>query len=299
MDREELRSGREAKASITELLRRVRLAHPTAGLYQAAEIEFWWATPRSTDHFGQLLWVDDAGRPSAAVLATDFGDGLSQLYDASIVIVPITLPDASPAWVEHVIDRGLDHLAEAGVASVDIEVGRDDELTQRLLTGRGFERHADGLIECWLDTATLPPVSPLADGYRLVSRAELEGRPHHLDRPRAPDVAARLRETVLYRPDLDLVVLGPDDAYAAYSLFWYDPVTGTGAVEPMRTHDAHQRRGLGRHLLTSGVARLAEAGAQRVSIGYEPDNPASGPLYRSVGFVPFLRTDVWRGPTAG
>lgn len=40
---------------------------------------------------------------------------------------------------------------------------------------------------------------------------------------------------------------------AAHGMFWYDPVTETGVVEPMRTHDDHQQRGLARHVLTTGV----------------------------------------------
>lgn len=49
-------------------------------------------------------------------------------------------------------------------------------------------------------------------------------------------------------------------------------------------------------MLTSGIDLLAAAGAERISIGWEPDNPASGHLYRSVGFEPVLRTDVFSGP---
>jgi predicted N-acetyltransferase YhbS len=111
--------------------------------------------------------------------------------------------------------------------------------------------------------------------------------------PRRPDVEQRLQQTSLYRSDLDLVVLDANDEVAAYGLFWYDPVTATGVVEPMRTLDDHQRRGLARHLLTSGLDLLAEAGAERISIAYHPDNPASGHLYRSVGFEPYRQTDVY------
>lgn len=74
-------------------------------------------------------------------------------------------------------------------------------------------------------------------------------------------------------------------------------VAGWPRVEPMRTEDDHQRRGLARHVLTAGVALLASAGAQRIKIVYDPDNPASGHLYRSVGFEPHRYTDVLAGPT--
>jgi GNAT superfamily N-acetyltransferase len=122
-------------------------------------------------------------------------------------------------------------------------------------------------------------------------------RPHHMTDRGGPDVETRLRQTSLYRPDLDLVVLDSCDSAAAYGLFWYDPETATGLVEPMRTEDEHQRRGLARHVLTAGVDLLAEAGAVRIKIGFEPENPASGHLYLSCGFEPVKQTDVFAGGT--
>ena len=88
------------------------------------------------------------------------------------------------------------------------------------------------------------------------------------------------------------------DSVAAYGLFWYDPETATGLVEPMRTEDEHQRRGLARHVLTTGIDLLAEAGAERIKICYEPDNPASKRLYLDVGFQPDRHTVVFSGRTS-
>src|SRR3954469_9781289 len=93
-------------------------------------------------------------------------------------------------------------------------------------------------------------------------------------------------QTSLYRPDLALVVFDRHEHVAAYGLFWFDPETATGLVEPMRTEDDHQQRGLARHVLTSGIDRLAEDGATRIKICFEPGNPASRNLYLSAGFRP-------------
>jgi ribosomal protein S18 acetylase RimI-like enzyme len=107
-----------------------------------------------------------------------------------------------------------------------------------------------------------------------------------------PDVEERLRQTPLYRADLDLVVLDGDDRAAAYGLFWFDPETSTGLVEPMRTEDNHQRRGLARHVLTAGINLLADAGADRIKISYRQDNPAARALYTGVGFKPVKKCAV-------
>jgi GNAT superfamily N-acetyltransferase len=78
---------------------------------------------------------------------------------------------------------------------------------------------------------------------------------------------------------------------------WYDPATATGLVEPMRTEDDHQRRGLARHVLTTGIDLLARAGAARIKIIVEHDNPAARNLYLGVGFEPVKQTVIASGRT--
>src|SRR5581483_8969636 len=46
----------------------------------------------------------------------------------------------------------------------------------------------------------------------------------------------------LYDPELDLAVETADARVAGYSLYWFDPVTKTGLVEPVRVEDDYQRR---------------------------------------------------------
>jgi GNAT superfamily N-acetyltransferase len=269
----------------TALLQRVRSIHPTAGLYEAADLHWWWRTPRPTDRFPQLFWFDDLGRPEAAVIATDWGD--------RIALDPIVMPDATPDWVAHVMERGLAHAGESGFGAVGLEVDRADAVLREVLVGHGFEIEEDGVVETWLAADTRPEISPLHEDYRLSSRLDTMLRPHHMIHRNGPDVEARLRQTSLYRPDLDLLVLDRRDRVAAYGLFWFDPETATGLVEPMRTEDDHQRRRLARHLLTAGIDLLAEAGAVSTKICFEPDNPAARDLYLSVGFEPVKQTVVF------
>jgi len=282
--REQHRVGVHSLEAVTALLQRVRSAHPTKGLYEAADLQWWWRTPRSTDNLRQLFWFDHRGRPEAAVIATDWGD--------RIALDPIVMPDAPPDWVAHVIERGLAHARESGFGAVELEVDRADDVMRAVLVGYGFAIKEDGLVETWLAADARPAISPLHADYRLSSRRDTMLRPHHMIKRSGPDVAQRLLQTSLYRSDLDLLMLDRDDNHAAHGLFWYDPTTATGLVEPMRTEDDHQRRGLARHILTTGIDLLAEAGAVRIKICFEPDNPASRGLYLSVGFEPVKQTDV-------
>lgn len=293
---EQVRSGLDYLETITTLLQRTRNAHPTKGLYEAAEPQWWWSVERPTDSIDQLFWLDEDGEPAAAVTATDFRVRSSAVYTQPVLLVSV-MPDATAEWVAHVVQRGLEHASAYGFQSVELEVDQEDAVLRDVLLSHGFSVEGEALVECWLDAEARSPVTATPDGYRLLSRTETTSQPHHMADDSRPMVEARLQETSLYQADLDLVMFDAEDNPAAYGMFWYDPATEVGVVEPMRTHDDHQQRGLARHILTAGIDRLADAGAKRISIGYEPDNPASGHLYRSVGFVPHRTNDTMSGPT--
>ena len=65
-------SGLEYLALVTELLQRARLADAEAGLWEAADLQWWWRTPRRSDTIDQLFWIDDEG-PVAGVVLTQWG----------------------------------------------------------------------------------------------------------------------------------------------------------------------------------------------------------------------------------
>jgi ribosomal protein S18 acetylase RimI-like enzyme len=276
--REEHRVGIRYLREVTTLLQRVRAAHPTAGVFEAADFQWWWRTPRSTDVLPQLFWFDEAGRPEAAVIATDWGDAIG--------LDPIVMPDADPDWIAHVAERGLAHANESGFDAVEFVIDRADEVVAYVLARHGFTIMEHEAVDSWLAADARPATSRLRSDYRLASRLDTLSAPHHMRVRNGPDVEERLRQTPLYRADLDLVVLDGDDRAAAYGLFWFDPETSTGLVEPMRTEDDHKRRGLARHVLTAGINLLVDAGADRIKVSYRQDNPAASTLYNEVGFRP-------------
>jgi GNAT superfamily N-acetyltransferase len=287
--REQQRIGIDYLGAVTALLQRVRNAHPTAGLYEAADLQWWWRASRSTDELPQLFWFDDLGRPEASVIITDWGD--------RIALDPIVMPGTAPDWVAHVVERGLAHANASGFETVSLEVDPTDDVLHDVLVGHGLAIKEDGMVEAWLAADARPEIGPLHEDYRLSRRVDDTDCAHHMA-GRSPDVEVRLPQTSLYRPDLDLVVRDRHGSTGAYGLFWFDPVTATGLVEPMRTEDAHQRRGLARHILTKGIDLLADAGAARVKICYEPDNQPARDLYLGVGFQPVRQTVVFAGSSS-
>jgi len=156
--REGQRSGIDYVEAVTTLLRRNRSTHPTKGLFEAADFQWWWRTERSTDALGQLFWFDEEDQPEAAVIATDWGSWFA--------LNPLVLPDAEPDLINQVVDRGLAHAAASGTETVELEVSRDDEVLRQLLVRRGFKLKEEGLVEAWLMANARPDISPLQDGYR-------------------------------------------------------------------------------------------------------------------------------------
>src|SRR3954451_22517097 len=149
--REAHRVGLRYLAEVTVLLQRMRRAHPTSGLYEAADLQWSWRTPRATDDLPQLFWLDQRGRPEAAVIATDVGD--------RIELAPIVMPDAAPEWVAHVVERGLAHVGGSGFETVGLEVDRTDDVLREVLLGHGFAAEGDGVVEAWLAADARPEIS--------------------------------------------------------------------------------------------------------------------------------------------
>jgi mycothiol synthase len=89
--------------------------------------------------------------------------------------------------------------------------------------------------------------------------------------------------------EYEIVVVAPDGRFAAFTQVWVDDINKTILFEPMGTHEEFRRQGIGKALMIYVLKRMqAEHGTQRAIVCHEtPDkNPASGALYKSVGFRP-------------
>ncbi len=140
----------------------------------------------------------------------------------------------------------------------------------------------------------------LPTGYQLVDRAVrgVDAAPGHpMVARNGPDVEARLRQTTLYDPRLDLAVLATDGSVAGYALFWHDPVTGVGLVEPVRVEDEHAGRGIGYAMISAGLDHLARAGATSLKIGWESER--AGELYTRLGFANADTLTIYRLTSPG
>ncbi|MBA3734746.1 MAG: GNAT family N-acetyltransferase [Actinobacteria bacterium] len=267
--------GLDYLALATELLHRARLADPEAGLcdLEAADLQWWWRTPRRSDTVEQVFWLDDDG-PVAGVVLTDWGRAWG--------CDPILVPDAWTVSLPTVWARALEAVTASGLEAVEVSARDDDLELLGLLAEAGFVADNRRIGETWMDAEDRRNVAPLAEGFTLVDRAQHTSTPHPMQRRNGDGVEARLRQCLLYDPALDLAVEAPDGKVAGYALFWFDPVTEVGMVEPMRVEDEYQRRGLARALLTTGLDRLAKRGARRLKVAYATE--AARRFYVGAGF---------------
>jgi mycothiol synthase len=179
-----------------------------------------------------------------------------------------------------------------------------DALRRDLLARRGYVRHGSPehqrrrvmdqpIPDFW------PPdgytIRALGDEGELPARSWVSWRAFHPDEPddkyEGWEWYRNVRRAPLYRRDLDLVAVASDGELAGFCTVWFDEVTWTAAFEPVGTHPAHQRKGLGKALLAEGLRRAQRLGATLTTVGSY--SHAAGALYASVGFIEYDLSEPW------
>jgi len=283
--REVTATGLEALMLATELLQQARRADPLAGLWEAAEAQWLWAIPRRSDDVEKLFWIDDEG-PVAGVLLASWRD---DVWQCDPVVVPHAAgPDRGDVW-RRALELVADHSGAFKVLVMD-----DDQVFQEFARQSGLTAGEQDAT-AWMNAADRPAATEPAEGFVLIDRSQRRDAPHPLSRRGGDGVAERLRQCPLYDPALDLAVETTDGEVAGHSLYWFDPTTRVGLVEPVRVEDEFQRRGLARAMLSAGIDRLAARGAERVKISYETD--AAAALYEGVGFRQTSTATWYRAPS--
>ena len=269
--RRELLRGLGRLNATTTVLQRARLADPLGGMWEAADVQWWWRRPRATDELALPVWFDEIG-PVAAAGLTAWDD----TWQADVFAVP-SIVNEEDVWAA-TLEATAGHRGEA----LQVLVCEDNAPLAGLAIQSGFAMTDELSGTAWIDADQRPPVAQV-DGFAIVDRVTRADRPHPMIARNGELVEPRLRQCSLYDPTLDLAVEDADGRVAGYALFWFDHTTLVGLLEPMRVEDEYQRRGLARTLLTNGLDRLARKGARRLKVGFETD--AARNLYLGAGFV--------------
>ena len=171
-----------------------------------------------------------------------------------------------------------------------------DELLKQLLVERGYSR-TEGTESVWRRRLDEPiEDAPLAEGYtirslgdgiEILERCYASGLGFHqgdiriaVENRNDTSWYRNIQTAPLYRRDLDLIVAAPDGSIAAFCTIWFDDVTRSGYFEPVATVPAHQKRGLGKALMTEGLRRLQRMGCTLATVA--GGTPWANALYRSV-----------------
>lgn len=277
-------TGLEALNLASALLQRCRLADPYAGVFEAADVQWSWRKPRLSDQAEKTFWLDADG-PVAGMLLTSSGE-----FDWQID--PVILPGQNRISTSSVWQHMMGHIIENPSRRFTIPISNDDSGLTNLTQTTGFlarDKDSTG----WLDAVNPPGLIDLPDGFTLVDRSVRVETKHPMSDRNGDNLDDRLQQCSLYDPTLDLSIETHDGQVAGYSLYWFDPVTRVGLVEPVRVHDAFQRKGLARAMLARGIHRLVARGAERIKVSWETD--AAGALYIGTGFSQ-TSTTTWYSP---
>src|SRR5215208_1530538 len=144
-------SGLEYLELVTKLLQRARLADPEAGVWEAADLQWWWRMPRSSDEVDQLFWLDDEG-PVAAVVLTEW----TRAWGCDPIVV-------SGHPIADVWDAALEAIRSLGPTAVEVLVRDDDDELRALLERSRFTPGERSGIT-WMDAGDRPDVAALPEG---------------------------------------------------------------------------------------------------------------------------------------
>jgi mycothiol synthase len=211
------------------------------------------------------------------------------------------LEAALVAWAE----EHLRHLLSVSGSTkewITSEVMECDMLRRDLLASRGYV--AEPEADFFVTTRSLQgdiPVSVLPDGFSIRAvagehEAEAVQAVHAgaFSRAWQPSEYLQVMRSPSFHLERELVVVAPDGRFAAYLVYWIDPISKSGLFEPVGCHPDFQRRGLTRALMYEGLRCLAAQGMTMAMVVHEADNPASSALYHSVGFTPKYSSHEYR-----
>ena len=204
-----------------------------------------------------------------------------------------------------VAESKLSRCREDGKRELIVWVNAGDIAAKNLFTKRGYARskfQAEHMRSRPL-TKPVPDVS-LREGYTVralgdesehPARSWLSWKVFHPDEPdekyQGWEWYRNVQRVPLYRRDLDIVAVAPDGELAAFCTVWFDDITRTAVFEPVGTHPNHQKRGLGKAVMSAGLRRAQRLGANLATVSSY--SPGAHALYHAMGFTEFDLLEPW------
>lgn len=202
-----------------------------------------------------------------------------------------TFEAAAAAWSKQAVqtlmqDSGKE-IADVGSAVLDCDIERRD-----LLLTQGYTPENEASMIYHMRSLQMPIPDPvLPDGFTI---RNVEGE-HEADALGMVHSGAfssnwpsgeylKVMRTPGFHIDRELIVVAPDGRFAAFLIYWIDPVSKSGLFEPVGCHKDYQQRGLSKALMYEGMRRMIAQGMGAAIVETNNGNEAALALYRSVGF---------------
>jgi mycothiol synthase len=214
----------------------------------------------------------------------------------------------NPELISEMLDAAeakLPNQKDDGKKELIVWVNAADDLMKGLFTERGYVRSkysAEHMRRRFFTRPTPDPVPPsgytvraLGDESELPARSWLSWKAFHPDEPdekyQGWEWYKNIQRVPIYRRDLDIVAVAEDGELVAFCTVWFDDVTRTAVFEPVGTHPNHQKRGLGKAVMTEGLRRAEKLGATLATVSSY--GKGAHALYESMGFTEFDLLEPW------
>lgn len=204
-----------------------------------------------------------------------------------------------------VAEEKLPNKKEDGAKELLAWVNADDDSMKELLAECGYSR-SKFLSEHMRRRPFSKPIPDsvpqsgystraLGDEAELPARSWLSWKVFHPDEPdekyQGWEWYKNVQRVPLYNRDLDIVAVAPNGELAAFCTVWYDEVTQTAVFEPVGTHPTHQKRGLGKAVMSEGLRRVHKLGATLATVSSY--STGAHALYESMGFTDVDLLEPW------
>lgn len=271
--------------------------------WNVARLDYWrWHFIKTCNIFGSVekgltIWKNATGKIIAAL--NHLGDSELRLH-----VHPHFRSDELENEMLAYGEENFYRTTDDGRRYILMPIFEDDTRRQGIAQSRGYKKKSGWGHHYRRDlVASIPDVS-IPSGYLIRSMGGTEEYPtrswaswraFHNDEPNENydgDYSwyGNLQSAPLYRRDLDIVAIAPDESIAAFRTIFYDDFTRSAVTVLVGTAVEHWRRGLGKAVITEGLRRLKEMGCKHVfSTAHE--EPADF-LYRSV-MQEMKVTDTW------
>jgi GNAT superfamily N-acetyltransferase len=276
--------------SVTNLLIRIRAEEPLGGPWDAADLQWWSRSGHYNDPERLRFWSAPDEPISVCALFPTVRSTIAFTCLWTTAARDIAFKEILPTVLSKV-----QRIARDGRLTVDIEALDTDIEWRQFLECHGFQLASGGSTQAAVPTSNAKGQPWTGTGLAILDATQHTSEdPHPLERRLGAGIRRRLLACSLYRPELDLSVRTAEGDVVAYCICWVDPTNRFAMLEPMRTEQAWQRRGLGTALIAEQSRRLLGLGIHTLKVNYATDNSAAGQLYARSQFVARFRRLLYR-----